>query len=318
MDRVRLGRTGLEVSVACLGTGGHSRLGRAYGASFDDAVRVVRTAIDNGIDFIDTAGTYGTEEVVGEAVKGQRDRLVISTKNQVTRDAVSGQNGEYVAADEFTRMVDGNLSRLGTDYIDIMYLHGVSASQYGYCLSELVPALQRLRQQGKIRHTAISERFVSDPAHVMLESAVKDDAFDVVMVGLNVINQSALGSVLPAARRNDMGVQIMFAVRGKLATAEGARAVVAEAIELGEVDPADVDASDPLGFLVAPGVADSLVEACYRFDRHAPGVDTVVTGTGNVDHLLDNIRSLNRSPLPDESVDRLKRVFGRVRSVTGQ
>ena len=118
------------------------------------------------------------------------------------------------------------------------------------------------------------------------------------MVGLNVINQSALGSVLPAARRNDVGVQIMFAVRGKLATGEGARAVVAEAIEHGEVDPANVDASDPLGFLVAPGVADSLVEACYRFDRHAPGVDTVVTGTGNVDHLLDNIRSLNRSALP--------------------
>ena len=176
MDRVRLGRTGLEVSVACLGTGGHSRLGRAYGATFDDAVRVVRTAIDNGIDFIDTAATYGTEEVVGEAVKGQRDRLVISTKNQVTRDAVSGQNGEYVTGHEFTRMVDGNLSRLGTDYIDIMYLHGVSASQYGYCLSELVPALQRLREQGKIRHTAISEHFQSDPAHVMLESAVKDDA----------------------------------------------------------------------------------------------------------------------------------------------
>ena len=77
--------------------------------------------------------------------------------------------------------------------------------------------------------------------------------------------------MLPAARRNDMGVQIMFAVRGKLATAEGARALVAEAIEQGEVDPADVDASDPLGFLVAPRVADSLVEACYRFDRHAPG-----------------------------------------------
>ncbi len=81
MDYRPLGKTGLTVSVAGLGCGGNSRLGLGRGASIDECVAVVRTAVDLGVTFLDTAEAYGTEEIVGAAVRYyDRDKLVISTK----------------------------------------------------------------------------------------------------------------------------------------------------------------------------------------------------------------------------------------------
>ena len=93
---------------------------------------------------------------------------------------------------------------------------------------------------------------------------------------------------------------------------------VAEAIASGEVDPSDLDPADPLGFLIGPGVARSLASACYRYARHAEGIDTVLTGTGKIDHLLDNIESIGEPRLPEAVLDRLAAVFGRVETVTGE
>src|SRR5438445_12257326 len=88
-----LGKTGLTVSVAGLGCGGNSRLGLGLGASFDDCVAVVRTAVDLGVNFLDTAEGYGTEAIVGAATRHyDRDRLVISTKALFN----TGDTGETV------------------------------------------------------------------------------------------------------------------------------------------------------------------------------------------------------------------------------
>ena len=84
MEHVRLGRTGVEVSVAGLGCGGHSRLGMANGHDEAHATRIVEAALDLGIDFIDTARAYGTEVAVGKALHGRRDKVVISTKSRKT------------------------------------------------------------------------------------------------------------------------------------------------------------------------------------------------------------------------------------------
>ena len=95
MEYRSLGKTGLNVSVAGLGCGGNSRLGLGRGASFDDCVAVVRTAVDLGVNFLDTAEAYGTEEIVGAATRSyDRDRLVISTK-AIFRGA--DETGETVA-----------------------------------------------------------------------------------------------------------------------------------------------------------------------------------------------------------------------------
>lgn len=318
MERSRLGRTNIQVSVACLGTGGHSRLGLARGGTEDNALAVVRAALDRGVNFIDTAGTYGTEEVVGRAVSGRRDSVVISSKNHMVRDQAKFFENDYITGDEFALRVENSLRRLRSDYVDIMYVHGVVADQYDYCRAEIVPALQKLQEQGKVRQLAISERFTVEPQHQMLKWALKDGVFDVIMVGLNLVNQTAKQEILPLAVHSDVGVQCMYAVRGKLATTESARALVAEAIELGEVDRTEVDPDHPFDFLIESGAARSVVDACYRFARHTAGVDTVLTGTGSVAHLLDNLQSIESPPLPTEAIERLSRVFSRVQTVTAE
>src|SRR5215472_9669721 len=119
MDYRPLGNTGLTVSVAGLGCGGNSRLGLGRGASFDDCVAVARAAIDLGVNFLDTAEAYGTEEIVGAAVRSyDRDKLVISTK------AIFRGNQDSAA--DVTRRVEASLKRLGLDYVDIFHFHAVS------------------------------------------------------------------------------------------------------------------------------------------------------------------------------------------------
>jgi len=121
MQHVRLGRTGLNVSAVGLGCGGHSRLGMPNGRDEAHASRIVAAAFDLGIDFIDTARAYGTEQAVGNAIRGWRDRVVISTK------ALPAGAAGLMSAAELRESLDLSLQRLGTDYIDVFHLHGVLA-----------------------------------------------------------------------------------------------------------------------------------------------------------------------------------------------
>ena len=316
MDTVTLGRTGLEVSVAGLGCGGHSRLGQGYGASRADSVAVVREAIDLGITFIDTAQVYGTEDIVGEAVGADRDRVVISSKIQVVQPGTSQLGQDFLSAEEFIARVDGSLERLRTDRIDILHLHGIMPDQYDYCAAELVPALERLREAGKIRFTGLTERFIHDPQHRMLERAMKDGCWDVIMTGLNVINASAVDRVLAPAIDGNVGTLIMFSVRRAIGDPAALAELVAGLVAEGLVDGNVIDRDDPLGFLVSEGGAASVIEGAYRFCRHQAGAHVILTGTGSIDHLRENVRSINAGPLDPACLDRIAHLFGRIDSVS--
>jgi L-galactose dehydrogenase len=309
--KTTLGRTGLLVNPAGLGCGGHSQLGRRHGATEAESVALVERAIELGVDFIDTAAVYGTERIVGRAVRGCRDRVVISTKAMPR-----GPNGPIRAAD-LIRYAEKSLERLDTDTVDVFHLHGVTASEYAYCRDELVPALQKLREQGKIRFLGITEQFTVDPGHEMLALALPDDVFDVVMVGFNLLNPSARERVLTLTRKGGVATLNMFAVRRALSRPSDLRAVVADLAARGLVSATDVDAADPLGFLAGDGVAGSVVEAAYRFCRHEPGIDVVLTGTGSSEHLEENLRSLARGPLPEPALRRLASLFGELDCVSG-
>ena len=137
MQTVRLGRTGLEVSVAGLGCGGHSRLGMAKGKDVHHAADMVRAALDLGVNFIDTARAYGTEEAVGLGLKGRRDEAVISTKAGIAR------GGDPVSAADTARYVDESLAKLQTHHIDIFLLHGLTIAQYEHATQVIMPELRR-------------------------------------------------------------------------------------------------------------------------------------------------------------------------------
>ena len=318
MQQVRLGRTGAMVSAVGLGCGGHSRLGMARGASEEEAARIVAHAIDRGVTFIDTARIYGTEGAVGRAIKG-RDRasLYISTKSWVGESG-SQTNPRLYSPAEFTANLDDSLRRLGTDYVDLFHFHGVSAAQLPHVREVLLPEMRRQQQAGKVRHIGLTEIFRFDTGHDMLQAAVPTGDFDVVMVGFNMLNQTARQRVFPHTLALDVGTLIMFAVRRGLNSVAHAAEAVAELVAKGEVDAGLLDPADPFGFLSRdPRVRDQL-EAAYRFCRHEPGADVVLTGTGSTAHLDANIDAILAPPLPEDLRAMIVSAFARAVSGSGE
>lgn len=317
MDKVTLGRTGLTVSVVALGAGGHSRLGLRNGASEQQAIDLVRAAVDRGITIIDTAPVYGTEAVVGAALSASRDDVVLSSKLRSTLPGSSYEGTGFIEPAMVRRSVEESLTALRTDRIDILHLHGVRPHQYAYCLDRLVPELLRLKEAGKIGFLGITESFGVDVKREVMRRSAENEVWDVLMLGHNFINPSAERLVLPQARRNGKGVMGMYAVRGALATAEGLRKLVQQLITQGEIAPDALDPAEPLGFLLAPDIAASYTEAAYRFCRHTTGIDVVMTGTGSLAHLEQNIASIHGEPLPADVLARFADVFRNVYSATG-
>jgi len=316
MDYTTLGRTGLKVSVAGLGGGGASRLGKSYGKSLDHSVSIVREAVDLGVNFLDTAVVYDTEEIVGAAIKDRRDQVVLSSKVWVIREGAGVHDLDYCTEEELTRRIEGSLRRLGTDYIDIYHLHGVTAEQLPHSVDNFVPVLEKLRDQGKIRFIGLTERFISDTTHEAVTLALQHDCWDVMMLGFNVLNPSARTEILKETRKRGIGVLDMFAVRRALSKPEALMETLKIAVDAGQLD-ASLLKEDVLGFLTGPGGASSLQEAAYRFCRHEPGIDVVLTGTGNADHLRENLASITMGPLPQEHLARLEELFGSVDSISG-
>ena len=312
MEYLTLGRTGLKVSQLGIGAGGPSRLGQSDNIrSQAESIDLVLRGLDAGVNFIDTAEAYDTEDIVGAAVSQRdRDRIVISTKKRL--------RGESITPDQLRAGLNDSLRRLRTDYIDIYHLHGLRPQQYDYYLHEIMPTLQNLQREGKIRFIGVTEHWGGDLLHTMLQRALQDDVWDVIMVGFNLLNQTARDSVLAAAIEKDIGVLIMFALRRALSRRDKLLATLQALIETGELEGDEVDLDNPLGFLLEDGLSVSITDAAYRFCRAERGAHVILSGTGNPQHLDHNLASFARPPLPPEHVARLKHVFRNVTSVTGQ
>jgi aryl-alcohol dehydrogenase-like predicted oxidoreductase len=296
-----------------LGCGGPSRLGLRHSSqSENDAIALVRQAVDLGINLLDTAESYGTEAVVGKAIAGiPRYRLVISTKK-----ALPSPNHSKPEA-EVNKGLEQSLKLLGTDYIDIYHLHGLEAKDYDFAKERLMPAMRRLRDQGKIRFIGVTEGFVPDPSHQMLQQSLKDHPWDVVMIGFNLLNPSARRTLFPVTREDRVGVLNMFAVRRALSQPDRFKGIVSDLIEKGRIARQAMNGNDLLEFMLRESGAATLPEVAYRFCRHEPGVDVVLTGTGNREHLKSNVESILKPALPKSVLDKLKELFGTVDHLTG-
>jgi aryl-alcohol dehydrogenase-like predicted oxidoreductase len=149
VDYRNLGRSGLKVSPLCLGT-------MMFGGATDEptAQRIIAKAREAGINFIDSADAYNggrSEEVTGRAISNQRDRWVLATK--LANAMGEGPNAGGLSRKWIMRAADASLRRLGTDYIDIYYLH---KEDLGAPLAETVRAMGDLVRAGKIRYFGVS------------------------------------------------------------------------------------------------------------------------------------------------------------------
>jgi aryl-alcohol dehydrogenase-like predicted oxidoreductase len=313
MQYTTLGRTGLRVSVMGLGCGGPSQLGQRTGKTRAESVRVVREALDLGVNLLDTAEQYVTEDIVGEALREvPREDVVLCTKRSTWDKGTPPPTAEV-----FTASLEASLKRLRTDYVDVYYLHGIRPAIYTDARDALVPVLRKLRDQGKIRFIGLTEAFELDPAHGMVQDAFKDGCWEVMMIGFNILHQTARRLVFPETIRQNIGTVIMFAIRRALSRPKRLREVLADLRARGRIDSDVLTGDDPLGFLVNEYGAASVQDAAYRFCRHEPGVNVVLAGTGEVDHLRMNAESINRPDLPPEARRLLERLFANADDAVG-
>jgi len=305
-----LGRTGLKVSVMGVGCGGPSKVGKATGKTTEESVALIRHALDAGINIIDTSEYYRTESIVGEAIKGyDRDTIILSTKKSAWRN---------LTPESIEKSCEKSLKNLGTDYIDLYHLHAVSPEDYDKIVSDSIPTLLKLRNEGKIQFIGITERFDIDFRHEMLQKALKDNYWDVMMVGYNILNQTASELVFPKTTEQNVGTLIMFPVRLAFSRNERLKQIITELLENGQLNKDNIDVENPLEFLIHDEGAIDLVDAAYRFCRYESGADITLSGTGDIAHLKANIKSFSRPPLPKDDVLKLKKIFQNVDSVSGQ
>src|SRR5713101_4071454 len=205
-----LGRTGMQVSPFCLGA---MMFGRFGNRDHDDSVRIIHRALDSGINFIDTADVYSqgeSEEIVGKALQGRRDDVVLATK-------VHGQMGEGVNRQGNSRRwiryeVEQSLRRLNTDHIDLYQIHRPDPT---VDVEETLSVLTDLVREGKVRAIGSS----TFPAEEIVESQwVAErrgrERFRCEQPPYSILARGIERSVLPTCARYGMGVIVWSPLNG--------------------------------------------------------------------------------------------------------
>lgn len=201
----KLGKNGPEISVIGFGSWaiGGGGWASAWGNQDDDqSAESVRVALYNGINFFDTAAVYGlghSEEVIGKALKGDRDKVVLATKCGLVWDENQNisKNGTY---DSILREAEASLRRLGTDYIDLYQMHWPDTDANAPA-EETMRAMDKLVQDGKVRYVGVSNYNVS-----LLEASLSVRHVDSLQPPYSILRPAVEKEILPFCLENGIGV----------------------------------------------------------------------------------------------------------------
>jgi aryl-alcohol dehydrogenase-like predicted oxidoreductase len=319
MQKRKLGRTGLEVSVLGYGAG-------AVGGLFTkgtpaDQERAAARAIEAGINYFDTAALYGngeSERNLGRVLKALKADVIVGTKVRL------GVEHRADVGKAIEKGMDDSLKRMGRDHVDLFQLHNPLVAKDGgdklsidIALNEVAPALEKLRKAGKTRFIGFSG--VGETAALL--RAIDSKLFDTIQVVYNALNPSAGGPLPKGApgqdhrrlfdhvKAADMGTIIIRALAGGALSGTEQRHPLAMQV----VDPigsaanfaGDVVRANELAPLVREGVAKDLTELAERFVISHPAVSTMLIGYSTLDHLEAAIAAVNKGPLPDQALKRI-------------
>lgn len=298
MPRRTLGRTGISVPVLALGTGGPERLGQVRGRTPEQIVSFVHRALEAGAGYLDTSPEYlESEHLLGQALREvDRSKYRLATKFRPYHD-----DGTVKAPTALAESLESSLGQLATDHVDVLQLHGVEEGHYDAVRDTFVPELQRLISAGKVRFAGITEKPGTDPTHLMLQRALGDDVFDVIMVGYSVRNPSARDDVISVAKSMNVGVVGMMAARGASDWPAWIEQSASRFVESAGGDPGATAVQWLLN-----GSEMSMTELGYRFVSGTAGVSTVLTGTSSWQHLQENMASVAAGALPVTVLERLQ------------
>lgn len=307
MNYRKLGRTGLDVSLVGLGTGGPSRIGQRTHCDEATSHRVIHRALDLGINLIDTAADYSDSELIlGRALEEvPRDRYLVATKFNPDPE----ENDSVITPQALVASCERSLKRLKTETIDIYQFHGLVPSNYRIAVDRLYPAVDKLREAGKIRFVGVTEHFFRDHEHQMLDAALAEDIWDTIMVKYGILNLSAERVILPQAKQKNVGVFNMSAVRVKLSQPDELSRTISQWKQRGLITENVIPDRGPLDFLVHNNVK-TVVQAGYKFGISHDAVSSLLIGTGRVEHLKENVETITGSPLPAADVTKIRAIFG--------
>lgn len=319
METRTLGRTGLKVSVLGFGCGAVG--GLMVRGTPADQERAVARAVELGINYFDTAAMYGngeSERNLGRVVKSLKPDIRIGTKVRIP----AGERSRIAAA--VTQSLEASLQRLRLDQVDLFQLHN-HVTREGrdsdltpqIVLNEVVPAFERLREQGKIRFYGITA--VGDTA--ALHQVVDARRFDTAQVSYNLLNPSAgaavppnypahdFGNLLAHTKAADMGViAIRVLAAGALSGTENRHPLgspTVEPIGSGSSYRTDVERAQRLEPFVREGIADSVIELAIRFVVSHEPVSTALVGYSTLEHLEYAARAANKGPLPRDALEHI-------------
>ena len=300
-----LGRTGLRVSAIGLGTMVHA--GHFGPMKDEESLAAIDAALELGVNFIDTSDAYGagySETLLGKALKGRRDKVILATKGG---NVMVGPNrGERVFSPEY---IDGvlheSLKRLQTDWIDLYQLHNpdVDVIERG----EVWELLERRKREGKIRHYGVSINKMEEGI-----AAVKGGRSDTIQVEYNLLMQEPSETLLPLAYQENVGIIARVPLRrglltGKM-TLQDQKRFQGEDVRArgfaGDVFQKELEKVERLRFLVR-GPVKSLGEAAIAFCLAHPAVSVTIPGARNDRQMKENAAAAGLT-LPPEDLERAR------------
>ena len=314
------GRTGMQLSVLGFGCGAVG--GLMVRGDAGDQERTIARAIAAGVNYFDTAVLYGdgeSEKNLGRVLQKLKPaNAVVGTKVRLP----PGETGRI--ADAVRTSLEGSLTRLRLDRVDILHLHnpitekgGGSALSVRQVLDDVVPAFERLRQQGKIRFLGLTALGDTAALHQVIDARV----FDSAQVVYNMLNPSAdcelptsypaqdYGRLFEHTKAAGVGVVGIRVLAGGALSGSAERHPIAgpapEPIGSAMSYDADIDRARRLMPLVKEGFATSLTEAATRFALSHPAMGTILVGMATPQQFDDALAAAEKGPLPQAALDRL-------------
>jgi aryl-alcohol dehydrogenase-like predicted oxidoreductase len=300
-----LGRTGLRVSAVGLGTMVHAG---HFGAMKDsESLSAIDTAIDLGVNFIDTSDAYGagySETLLGTALKGRRDKIILATKGG---NVMTGPNrGKRIfSADYIDGVLHESLKRLQTDWIDLYQLHNpdVEVIERG----EVWEILEKRKQEGKIRFYGVSINTMDEGI-----AAAKTGRSDTIQAEYNLLMQEPAEKVFPAARTANVGVIARVPLRrglltGKITLADRQRFQgddVRARSFAGDLLEKELAKAEQFRFLVKDPI-QSLAQAALAFCLADPAVSVTIAGARNEQQMRENAAAADVT-LSEEDLDKAR------------
>ncbi|MEU6131010.1 aldo/keto reductase [Saccharopolyspora sp. NPDC047091] len=304
MEYRTLGGTGIQVSPYALGAMMFGALGNP---DHDDCTRIIHTALDAGINFIDTADVYArgeSEEIVGKALAHRRDDVVLATK---AHGAMSDDpNARGNSRRWITRAVEGSLRRLGTDHIDLYQMHRPDPATD---VEETLSALTDLVRAGKIRAFGSS----TTPAHEIVQAQWVAERRGLHRMRTeqppySLLNRGIERDVLPACEQYGMGALVWSPLAQGMLTGRYRKGTSPDSrrANFGFAHLSDERRIDVVEQLI-PLAADAgmpLSHLAVAFTIAHPGVTSAIIGPRTMEHLRDLLDGLDRT-LSDDVLDRI-------------